>query len=319
MAIAVRRFSRAEALLGLLALISFVLVFIRLFERWRVTSHAVSHRIAILGENLSYPLANLAAIVVLGLALLGAVVVAITIATATRELSATTRLGRRLAAGGPPAVKDALIVEDERPRAFCVGLLRPRIYVTTGALAILDDEALEAVLTHERHHARYRDPLRLAASRVLARALFFLPGLGELARRRESLTEISADESAIQGGPGNRSALARAMLSFTDSPPTGESVGIDPARVDHLVGEPPSWHFPTLMFLLAVSLLAILATAAVLAGQEAAGSASLAPPFLSDQPCVVVLALIPAGLALFAIAVARLRRAGGAIFTRPAD
>jgi hypothetical protein len=33
----------------------------------------------------------------------------------------------------------------------------------------------------------------------------------------------------------------------------------------------------------------------------AAGTATLAPPFVSGQPCVVVLALIPAGLATAAV------------------
>jgi Zn-dependent protease with chaperone function len=308
-AIAVRRFSWAEGLLGVLALVSFALVFMRLLERWQVPARAVSHRIAILGHELSYPVANVAAFVVLGLALLGATVVAITIASATRELGAMKRLGRRLAALDPPAVDGAFIIDDERPQAFCIGLVRPKVYVTTGALAVLDEQALHAVLMHERHHARRHDPLRLAASRVLARALFFLPGLVELGRRRETLAEISADESAIVAAPANRPALARAMLSFTDSSTAGASAGIDPARVDHLLGEPPSWGFPALMFVVAVFVLALLAAVAVLAGQEAAGSASLAPPFVSAQPCVVVLALIPAGLALVAIVVRRLRRA----------
>jgi hypothetical protein len=121
---------------------------------------------------------------------------------------------------------------------------------------------------------------------------------------------VDPDQSAIEASPENRSALARAMLSFTDSPVAGESVGIDPARVDHLLGEPPSWRFPMLAFLAAFSLLALLASVAVLAGQEAAGSASLAAPFLSAQPCVVVLALIPAGLGLVAAVIARSRRPG---------
>jgi Zn-dependent protease with chaperone function len=295
-------------LLGIVALASFALVFMRLFERWRVAPHAVSHRIAVLGQTLSYPVANLSAVVVLGLALLGAFVVAVTIASATRELAATRRFGRRLAAGRRAPVKTALVIDDGHPRAFCAGLLRPRVYVTTGALAILDERALEAVLTHERHHARRRDPLRLAASRILARALFFLPGLDELGRRREALSEISADESAINADPANRSALARAMLSFTNSPAADDSVGIDPDRVDHLMGESPSWRFPMFMFLVAVFVLALVAAVAVLAGQEAAGSASLAPPFLSAQPCVVVLALIPAALAAVAIVAVRLKR-----------
>jgi hypothetical protein len=298
-----RRVSVAQVVLGGLALACLAVVFVRLVERWRVTPSAASHRIVILGQRLSYPAANVAAIVVLALALLGAAVVLLAIAGIIRELAASRGLTRRLAAARPLPGADAFVIGGERPHAFCAGLTHPRVYLTEGALAILDEQALESVLGHERHHARRRDPLRLAAGRVLAQALFFLPGLGDLTRRREALAEIGADESAVARRPELRSALARAMLSFTEAPDTDAGVGIDPVRVDHLLGEPPRWRFPTLLFLLALGLIALLAGVAALAGREAAGSASLAPPFLSAQPCVVVLALIPAGIVLAALAI----------------
>ena len=140
---------------------------------------------------------------------------------------------------------------------FCAGLLRPRVYVSTGAVALLDDAALSAVLAHERQHARRRDPLRLAAGRVLARALFFLPGLGDLVERQQALAELSADETAVNDLPANRSALARAMVSFSDTAPAGGSAGVDPARVDYLLGDPPSWRFPALLCLVATSVLVL--------------------------------------------------------------
>ncbi len=304
----VGRVSGAQVLLGLLALGCLALVFVRLAQRWQVTPAAVSHRVVILGQPLSYPAANVTALLVLGLALFGAVVVAIAVIGAIREVAATRRLARRLATAEPLAGASAFVIADERPQAFCAGLIRPRVYVSRGALAILDDAALDTVLAHERHHARRLDPLRLAIGRIMTRALFFLPGLTELTRRREALAEISADESAVAAGPGGRSALARAMLSFSDSPAAGAGVGIDPVRVDHLLGEPPAWRFPTATFLGALLVLALLGGVAVLAGREAAGSASLAPPFLSAQPCVVVLALIPAALALVGVGVAQRRR-----------
>ena len=160
------------------------------------------------------------------------------------------------------------MIDDDRPHAFCAGLLSPRVYVTSGALAILDESALEAVLAHERHHARRRDPLRLATSRVLTRAMFFLPALGELDRGQQALAEMSADESAIEAAPGNRSALARAMLTFSDASEADDSVGIDPARVDYLLGEPPRWRFPAMLCLVAIGLLALVVTTAVLVAAE---------------------------------------------------
>jgi BlaR1 peptidase M56 len=304
-AAAAARVGRAGMLLGATGLASSLFVVWRLVETWRVTPRAASHRVSILGQTLTYPAANLAAVIVVGLAVLGLAVTAIAAAGAVRELAADRRLRRRLEAHEPRCHGDTLVIEDERPHAFCAGLLRPRVYVSTGALGLLDEAALGAVLVHERHHARRRDPLRLACGRVLARALFYVPGLGELVRHLESLAELSADERAIAAAPGNRSALARAMLSFAERSRPEDPSGVDPERIDHLLGEAPGWRFPALLCLLAVCVLGLLGAVGVLAGRVAAGSATLAPPFLSRQPCVVVLAMIPALLGLVAVGLRR--------------
>ena len=304
-AAAAARVSRAGTALGGLGLVSSLFVVWRLVESWRVTPEASSHRVSILGQKLTYPVANLAAIIVVALALLGLAVTALTAAGVARELAADRRLRRWLDAHHARRHGDALVIEDERPHAFCAGLLRPRVYVSTGALALLDEAALGAVVVHERQHARRRDPLRLACGRVMAQALFYVPGLGELVRHQESLAELSADERAIAAAPGNRSALARAVLSFCEHSRPDDPAGVDPARIDHLLGDTPSWRFPGVLCLLALCVLGLLAAAGALAGQLAAGSATLAPPFLSRQPCVVVLATIPAVLGLVALGVSR--------------
>jgi bla regulator protein blaR1 len=304
-ALAAARVARAGALLATLGLGSSLFVISRLIEAWHVTPATTSHEISIVGQTLSYPAANLGAVAVLALAALGLAVTAMTVGGAWRELAAARRLERSLRACRARPLGDAWVIPDERPRAFCAGLIRPRIYVSSGAVALLDEPALRAVLAHERHHAGRRDPLRLAAGRVIARALFFVPGLGELVCRREALAELSADESAVAGVPENRSALARAMLTFSDRTGADDGVGIDPARVDYLLGEPPSWRFPVVLCAGALCLIALVAAAGMLAGQVATGATSLAPPFLSSQPCVVVLAAIPSVLGLLAL---RLRR-----------
>ncbi len=293
-ALASARVSRASLLVGGLALISAVLVLVRLFESWRVTPDTASRRISIFGQRLTYPTANVAAIVMVALGALGLVVIALTISGAIRELVASHRLHRRLTALDPRLVQDALVIEDERPRAFCAGLISPRVYISSGALAMLDESGLDAVLAHERYHARRRDPLRLCTARVLARALFLLPGLDELVERQQALAELSADESAINARPSNRAGLAAAMLSFSDLTGSGSSVGIDPARVDHLLGEDSSWRFPVGLCLGCAGVIALLIATGVLVGRVAHGSATLAPPFLSGEPCVLVLAAIPA-------------------------
>jgi hypothetical protein len=232
-------------------------------------------------------------------------VTARTVAGAARELVAGRRLRRRLVDHEPRELDDVRVIVEERPRAFCAGLFRPHVYVSTGAIAVLDELALSAVLAHERHHARRRDPLRLATGRVIAGALFFVPGIRDLVRRQCTLIELGADEAAINAGPEHRSALARAMLAFAERSDPAHPAGIEPERVDHLLGDAPSWGFPLLLWLLAGSVLASLAAVGALAGLLASGSATLALPFLSRQPCVVMLAVIPALVVLIALALGR--------------
>lgn len=298
-AVASARVSRAGLALGGLGLGLAAFVTVRLFETWRVSPHA-AHRILILGERLSYPAANADAIVVMILALVGAVVTARALRGAAREARASRRFHRWLLDQDPEPLHGALLIADPQPRAFCAGLMRPQVYVSTGTVALLDEAALTAVLAHERHHASRHDPMRLAAGRVLARAVFFLPGLDDLARRQQALAELSADEWAVNADSEHRSALARAMLAFSDATDPAGSVGVDPARVDHLLGEPPSWRFPAFASLAAVFVLVLLTALAVLVGRLASGSATLAPPFLSGQPCVLVLAAIPIALGTLA-------------------
>jgi hypothetical protein len=270
------------------------LVLLRLLEAWRISPRANAHHVSVLGQPVSYPAANAAALGVLVLALIGALAAFRALSALARELTAARRLANRISRLAMVCVDGALVLDDARPGAFCAGLLRPRVYVTRGALAMLDAAAFEAVLAHERHHAKRRDPLRLAMSRVLSHALFFLPSLRRLGQQREALAELGADESAASGGAESRSALARAMLLFCESSAPGEQDGVDPARIDHLLGESLRWRFPVALCAVTVLLLCLLIALVVLVGREATGAATLAPPFLSAQPCVLILALIPA-------------------------
>jgi hypothetical protein len=108
-AMAAARVSRANMLLGALGLASSLFVLLRLVEKWRVTASATSHHISLLGQKLSYPAANLAAFVVLLLAVFGLAVVVRAVAEAVRELTAAARFGRRMAAAGRRELGDALV------------------------------------------------------------------------------------------------------------------------------------------------------------------------------------------------------------------
>jgi Zn-dependent protease with chaperone function len=294
--------------LGALAFASVLFVVTRLAESWRVGPGPQAHSVSLFGQRWSYPAANAGAIAVALLAGIGLIVLAVAIRAAVRELRADARFRRALRDLAPSSIQGARIIEGDEPRAFCAGLLRPRIYISRGALELLGAAEFWAVIEHERHHARRHDPLRLACTRVLADALFFVPSLRGLIRRQHSLAEIGADEAAVAAAGGDPTALASAMLRFSDADGSGGE-GLAPERIDHLVGPAPVWRFPFVALLFTcVGLGALVALTALLAA-TARGSATLEMPFVSAQPCVVMLALVPAGVAVAGLVSARGRTA----------
>lgn len=96
------------------------------------------------------------------------------------------------------STKDIVYLNLPTPYAFCIGFWRPRIWLTSGLTDLLNDDELTAVLIHEAHHCRRRDPLRLLISRAIRSGFFFLPLVGDLAKLVELQQEIEADQLVIQ-------------------------------------------------------------------------------------------------------------------------
>ena len=53
----------------------------------------------------------------------------------------------------------AFLVDAELPLVFTQGFLNPMVWLSTGLMRMLTDDELEAVLQHEAHHLKARDPL----------------------------------------------------------------------------------------------------------------------------------------------------------------
>lgn len=110
----------------------------------------------------------------------------------------------------PPPVR---WVESDVPMLFCTGVLRQEIVVSRGALALLDDEELQAAFAHELAHLSRHDP---GTSWIVmgARALmFFNPAFQVLARVVVRDAEHVADERAAEAC-GHRLPLAAGLLKL---------------------------------------------------------------------------------------------------------
>lgn len=250
---------------------------------------SVGSLMAVCGDWL-HPYANPAQLVVLGLGGLSLAVLWRGIGSGLQaHRSARCFLRQLPLVGELPGLPHARLVEDQVPLAFCAGLARPRIYLSTGAAELLDEDELRAVLAHEAHHAARRDPLRLLVAAVLGDALFFLPVMRRLRQRYAAFAELAADEAAVVI-TGAKQPLASAMLRFGELHST-VMVGVTPERVDYLHGESPRWQLPRLLLLVAVITLAVLA-ALVLATAQATRPSQLNAPGLLMRSCGPVMLLI---------------------------
>lgn len=102
-----------------------------------------------------------------------------------------------------------------QPAACCYGFRRPRIAITEGLVAYLDDAELTAVLAHEREHLRRRDPVRYLVLHALSVGAFMFPVVAALRQRREAHIELAADRAALAVAP--RGALAGALLAVLNA------------------------------------------------------------------------------------------------------
>lgn len=240
---------------------------------------------------------------VLALAGIGLSVLGLAVRSMVRQYRAQRRVLSRLPVQYETAYRGTpvTVFAHESPEAFCAGLLRPRVYLSSAALQTVEDRELSAVIEHETHHCHRRDPLRILTVQVLSDCLFFLPVMRHLRERYCTLAELAADEAAMTVG-ADRGSLAAALLVFAEGP-TGV-VGIAPERVDQLLGEGPRWELPVSLLAGALVTLAGLAGIAMtLAHTASPGGMSVAA--LSAQACMIAMVVVPVMLGVTLVAITR--------------
>ena len=139
-------------------------------------------------------------------------------------------------------------VRDPGQAAFCAGIVRPGVYVTSGLVAALGVDELCAVLLHEGAHARRRDPLRRAGGRAAVEVVWHIPLVDWWFRQALERAELAADRAAL--GRLGPAPLARALVAMDIpvAPAVGAAAfdGAAPARVAQLLGDPVPRQRPSL-------------------------------------------------------------------------
>ncbi|MEV4318834.1 M56 family metallopeptidase [Actinocrispum sp. NPDC049592] len=171
-------------------------------------------------------------VVALGLALLVAVLVALVMSwVAVSRLRHRHRSVLALVARRDPAGREALVVDHPLAVAYCVPGLRGNVVLSSGALDMLTDEQVAAVVAHERTHLRERHDLVLLPFTVLRRLMPRIRLVALAVAAVGLLVEMRADEGACRGE--HAGALSTALRRFSVlavSPPPG-TLGVADAAI----------------------------------------------------------------------------------------
>lgn len=215
----------------------FVLSIVHVYSLWPLTIHFHSVTDALLDDfdcELTLDCVATSAVLIAGIVLGSSMLLGQASSRALLRQCRCQRVsGVALPRDGVPASTELWLIQEARPDAFAVAILRldrrrlfrvqDVIVVTTGFRELLSPEELRAALAHEAAHVQAHDHRYLPFVRSLSRILFVDPVLAYLARHLAARYEFGADEDAAWSTRNPR-ALASALLKVHES--TRSSKGV---------------------------------------------------------------------------------------------
>jgi Zn-dependent protease with chaperone function len=161
---------------------------------------------------------------------LAAAIIARTGHVIARELTWARRQRRSHAialvlAGKPAPALEATVVEHDTPAVYSLPTPERQntVVISSGALRLLSELQLAAVIAHERGHLRHHHHLVIAIAGALELAFPRIPLLRHARREIEILAEMAADDHARRDHPSD--TLASALLALASTPTPEHALG----------------------------------------------------------------------------------------------
>jgi Zn-dependent protease with chaperone function len=183
-----------------------------------------------------------------------------------------------------PFLENVTVFEDHLPLAFTAGFLKPRVFISTKLVDILDEKELRAVILHESHHQRSKDPLKGLVVSFISDFLFFLPVSVFLKKTFHLTSELTADAYSINSQVDPLD-LVSSLLKVQKLNGPAASWFFDPTaeRAKHLLGQPARLSLPLRKTFLTIILLAISSFIALIPVKKSVSSL-----FINhDKTCVL--------------------------------
>jgi hypothetical protein len=188
------------------------------------------------GTNIALPLAAASLVVWMALLAWRLLRVGFLLRAVTRSRDLPPGL---VAAISRTGIREVGCLAADAPTAFCAGSLRPRILVSEGLVSRLGPDELDAVLLHEREHARTFEPLIRAAHEAAAEVFFYIPLVRWWSGRRLEDAELRADRVALARlGPRPVAAALWVLGERTAVQGAAAFGGVAELRVAQVLGDP---------------------------------------------------------------------------------
>lgn len=123
--------------------------------------------------------------------------------------------------GRPSARLGATVLDHATPTAYCLPGHGARIVVSSGAVALLSDAQIAAVVEHERVHVAGRHHLLLAAARSFAVVFRGVPLARQVGEQIPLLLEMAADDGALHVHPQQTLVTAMFEMASAGTVPKG--------------------------------------------------------------------------------------------------
>ncbi len=111
------------------------------------------------------------------------------------------------------------LLNQVKPQAFCFGILNPKIYVSTGLVAMMNDKELEVILRHEKYHMDHKDSLAFMLATIVESFFPFFPVISDFIRVYRTDREVQADIMAI-GEHDDKHSLAEVLKKLLQYEPS---------------------------------------------------------------------------------------------------
>lgn len=115
-------------------------------------------------------------------------------------------------------INQVRIIKNHKPLAICYGIFRPKIYISSGLLKIVNQHELRAILTHEKYHLDNQDNFLMLMASVVQNILPFFPIIKDFIKHYRIQRELEADAYAVTGNNDNKHLISALGKLIRDEP-----------------------------------------------------------------------------------------------------